>query len=198
MVEYIWVDSGRIVSQLRSKTRSLPLPDNPALDDIPGWTIDSCLTYQSDAGECILEPVRLYKDPLRVGDHYLVLCELYDATDYVHPSNHRAMLRALVMRAVGDHQTRLGFEQHFQLCTLEQAEHTAFHESLHPVGGYDCSVGTACVGGRNIAEAHAQACLVAGIELRAWHPGNGRDCWSFQLGLSDREEIGCEPVDVAG
>jgi glutamine synthetase len=72
--EYVWIDGTGL--NLRSKARSINHPIN-SLVDVPSWNYDGSSTYQAQTenSEVILQPVAMFKDPFRLGDNLLVMCE---------------------------------------------------------------------------------------------------------------------------
>jgi len=75
--EYVWIDGSG--ENLRSKTRSLPtLPKK--VEDFPIWNFDGSSTNQASGADSdvFLKPVAVYKDPFRLGEHKIVLCETLD------------------------------------------------------------------------------------------------------------------------
>jgi glutamine synthetase len=73
--------------------------DNIYLHNIPIWNFDGSSTGQASSkiSDVVLRPCRIYKNPLFTDtpylNHYLILCECYDAGFSVHETNHRAMCR---------------------------------------------------------------------------------------------------------
>ena len=72
--EYIWIDGTEPTARLRSKTKILA--DGA---ELPDWGFDGSSTNQAagDHSDCVLKPVFTCPDPIRGGDHMLVLCEVY-------------------------------------------------------------------------------------------------------------------------
>ena len=68
--EYIWIDGSDPTPLLRSKTKVLP-----DADTLPIWGFDGSSTNQAPgkASDCVLQPVFFCPDPMRGGDHVLVL-----------------------------------------------------------------------------------------------------------------------------
>ena len=68
--EYIWIDGTSPTAKLRSKTKIVADGVEP-----PEWGFDGSSTNQAEghASDCILKPVATYPDPIRGGDHVLVL-----------------------------------------------------------------------------------------------------------------------------
>ena len=76
IAEYVWLDGSGIT--LRAKCRTLPQKVN-SLEDIPVWNYDGSSTYQAvtEQSEIIVKPVAYFRDPFRLGDNILVLCEAW-------------------------------------------------------------------------------------------------------------------------
>ena len=97
--EYIWIDGSEPTPQLRSKTRILDavfskdLLDKPfeAGSHLSMWGFDGSSTGQAVGSEsdCVLKPVRIYKDPLRNGPSILVMCEVMLPNFKPHSTNTR-------------------------------------------------------------------------------------------------------------
>ena len=115
--EYIWLDGRQPVQGIRSKSRVVQVPESPNLADFPAWSFDGSSTEQASGedSDCLLEPVRVLRDPLRGAGHYLVLCEVQSADGSAHPSNGRATLRAVLDAVDGAADPWLGFEQEYTL-----------------------------------------------------------------------------------
>lgn len=182
--EYIWIDGTEPTALLRSKTKVLSLPDNVQLSDFPKWTFDGSSTNQAEGinSDCQLAPVRFVNDPLRGTGHYLVLCEVFDDNGNAHPSNSRALLRAVLDSGVAEKKPMFGFEQEY---TFYQ-EHSPLgwpKEGLpKPQGPYYCGVGNGRVFGRQIAEDHMEACIQAGLLFYGINAEVMPSQWEFQIG----------------
>ncbi|MFG1494983.1 hypothetical protein ABMA57_00020 [Saccharospirillum sp. HFRX-1] len=185
-VDYIWVDGGRYAARVRSKVRVLSLPDEPQIEDYPSWTFDGSLTDQGGNENLHLVPVRQYVNPFKGGRNYLVLCEVNDATGYAHATSHRSGLRLLLdnIRLIA-HQPWVGFVQHYSLVADEAG-------NGEPTLDEDLQSQTRA----RIAEAHANACLDAGLHLHSWHLSSHEDHWVFQLGVRDDSDQH-DPLEVA-
>jgi glutamine synthetase len=94
--------------------------DNIYLHNIPIWNFDGSSTGQASSGisDVVLRPCRIYKNPLFTDtpylNHYLILCECYDAGYNVHATNHRAMCRE-TSEKFADHGCLFGIEQEYVL-----------------------------------------------------------------------------------
>ena len=189
--EYIWIDGTEPTPRLRSKTRVLPDDASTTVADLPIWGFDGSSTNQAPGAnsDCVIRPVAVYPDPIRGGDDVLVMTEvlLIDLTP--HPTNTRAAC-AVVAEKYADMEPLFGLEQ----------EYTFFKEGRpygFPAGGfpapqgfYYCGVGADEVFGRDVVEAHMEACLEAGIAISGINAEVMPGQWEFQVG-----PIG--PLDVS-
>lgn len=187
--EYIWIDGTEPTARLRSKTRILE--DGRSHDDLPIWGFDGSSTNQApgDNSDCVLKPVAVFPDPIRGGDDILVMCEVLLIDMTPHPTNTRSACAA-VAEKYADLEPWFGIEQ----------EYTFFKDGRplgFPVGGYPepqgfyyCGVGADEVFGRDVVEAHLEACLEAGIGVSGINAEVMPGQWEFQVG-----PLGC--VEVA-
>ena len=92
--EFIWLDGHKPTAKLRSKTTIFEGPVK-SIKDIPKWGFDGSSTMQAEGSDsdCELMPVYFTPDPIRGGDHILVMCEVNNADGTPHNSNTRAPLR---------------------------------------------------------------------------------------------------------
>ncbi|MFV8819902.1 glutamine synthetase beta-grasp domain-containing protein [Haliea sp. E17] len=182
--EYLWIDGTRPTAQLRSRARVVSVPGNPAPADFPSWGFDGSSTGQasSDNADCLLQPVRVYRDPLRPGHHFLVLCEVLAADGRPHSSNKRIQLRALLDIVAANESPWLGFEQQYTL--FESGLPLGFEPGSNPrpQGSHYCAVGGDCIRGRDFVDTHATACVKAGILFYGSNGGGMPGQWEFQVG----------------
>ena len=182
--EYIWIDGVRPTAGLRSKTKILPEPLG-SLQDIPGWGFDGSSTEQAEghSSDCLLTPVRFVHDPIRGGDHILVLCEVMNPDGSVHQSNTRAKTRA-IEETYRLHEPWFGIEQEYTLYEGERP--LGFPEEGFPApqGPYYCGVGTDRIFGRELVEEHLEACLQAGLTISGINSEVMPGQWEFQVGPS--------------
>lgn len=181
--EYIWIDGTEPTARLRSKTRILEDGRPATPEGLPIWGFDGSSTNQApgDNSDCVLKPVAVFPDPIRGGDDVLVMCEVFLVDDSPHPTNTRAPLRA-VEEKYGDQDMWFGIEQ----------EYTFFKDGRplgFPVGGYPepqgfyyCGVGADEVFGRDVVEAHLEACIEAGIGISGINAEVMPGQWEFQVG----------------
>ncbi len=180
--EYIWLDGTRPTPMLRSKTKIIEGPARTAAD-IPGWGFDGSSTEQAmgSKSDCLLVPVRVTHDPIRGGEHVLVVCEVMDASGRPHETNTRAPLREIAKK-YEDQEPWFGIEQEY---TLFQGERPlGFPAVGFPAaqGPYYCGVGAGRIFGRVLAEQHLDACMVAGLTIAGINAEVMPGQWEFQIG----------------
>tara|TARA_B100000575_G_scaffold279123_1_gene267157 strand:- start:391 stop:1368 length:978 start_codon:yes stop_codon:yes gene_type:complete len=169
ILEYIWLDGYQPEPSLRSKIKVT----ND--DKIPNWSFDGSSTQQAEGGssDCILIPVQTYKGPLFSDS--LVMCEVQSGDHEVHPSNTRVEAAKTVSE-----EWWFSFEQEY-FFTGNNGEPLGWEDGTpRPQGDYYCGVGTGNVEGRDIAEAHLEACLEAGIELHGTNAEVALGQWEYQ------------------
>lgn len=186
MTEYIWLGGGSThIRELRSKGCVQDLPSRPAIEDFKEWSFDGSSTDQAEGGDsdCILKPVSFVKDPIRGEGNYLVMAEVYNPDGQTpHSSNSRAQLRA-VLDAGGDKQDPwVGFEQEYTLFKNNRPLGWPEYGYPEPQGPYYCGVGAEEIFGRELAEAHAQICMEAGLMYYGLNAEVMPGQWEFQIG----------------
>lgn len=187
--EYIWLDGNEPTQQLRSKSRVVQIPGKAGPEDFPVWSFDGSSTGQA-AGEdsdCLLVPVEVCRDPLRGPGGYLVLCEVENPDGSAHASNYRAVLRGVLERAGSRLQPWLGFEQEYTLYRDGRPLGFPSNGFPAPQGPYYCGVGADRVFGRAVANAHAKACLEAGLMFYGLNGEVMPGQWEFQIGYRGLE-----------
>ena len=157
----------------------------PLEDEDPGrrqpscriWGFDGSSTNQAEghASDRVLKPVFTCPDPIRGGDHMLVLCEVLNTDMTPHPSNTRAAAasgRRAVRRPGADLRHRAGVHL---LQGRPPARLPRGGGFPAPQGGYYCGVGADEIFGREIVEKHLDHCLAAGLgHLRHQRRGHAR------------------------
>jgi glutamine synthetase len=188
--EYIWIDGQKPTAKLRSKTKILDGPVKK-VDEIPEWGYDGSSTYQATGhfSDLLLRPVKIVPDPLHRENDLLVLCEVFNPDGGVHWSNTRARLRE-VAEKYKDHDAWFGIEQEYTLFEGNKPLGWPDKGFPAPQGGYYCGVGNDEVFGREVVEAHADACIRAGISIVGTNAEVMPAQWEFQIGA-----LG--PLDVA-
>lgn len=173
--EYIWLDGYTPEPNMRSKTKILEMDFfDGDLDSIPEWSFDGSSTQQAEghSSDCLLNPVRVYADHERK-DAFLVICEVLNPDGTPHPSNTRALFD-------DDEDFWFGFEQEYVL--TQEGLPLGFPEKGYPrpQGPYYCAVGHGNVAGRDIVEAHLDACLEAGLDITGINAEVMLGQWEFQ------------------
>ena len=189
-LEYIWLDGTEPTQQLRSKTKVLgPFYDhNGIVDgvsnirDCPVWSFDGSSTNQADGdnSDCVLKPVRLYKNPLE-DNCYLVLCEVWDVDGYVHSTNHRFKL-GILNSWHSKEDVWVGIEQEYTL--FKGAIPLGWPEDgtePPPQGDYYCGRNV----GETIAREHMDACIEADIKISGINSEVMLGQWEYQVGADD-------------
>lgn len=182
--EYIWLDGDEPTQQLRSKARIVQVPSHPAPSDFPQWSFDGSSTGQAegDDSDCLLQPVRIARDPGRGGDAYLVLCEVLNPDGSPHVTNQRAKLRRALAAAGADADPWVGFEQEYTIYQGDRPVGFPAGGFPAPQGPYYCGVGAQRAFGRGLVEAHARACMDAGLMLYGVNAEVMPGQWEFQIG----------------
>jgi glutamine synthetase len=193
--EYIWLDGMQPTQCIRSKARAVFVPEAPMPGDFPAWSFDGSSTGQASGedSDCLLEPVCVVKDPRRGEGSYLVLCEVQNADGSPHETNNRAGLRRVLGGAGSLADPWAGFEQEYNI--YQDGRPLGFPNKGFPApqGPYYCSVGADVAFGRALADAHAQACLDAGLMIYGINAEVMPGQWEFQIGFRGIEG---EPADA--
>ena len=179
--EYIWIDGAEPTAKLRSKTKIIEDGVEPGI-----WGFDGSSTNQAagESSDCVLKPVRVVPDPIRGGENKLVLCEVLLINMKPHPTNTRAALAATAKKYT-KHEMWFGIEQEY-----------TFFDGIKPLGwpdngfpapqfGYYCGVGADEIFGREIVEAHSDACIAAGLKIAGTNAEVMPAQWEFQIGPND-------------
>ncbi|MDC7339358.1 glutamine synthetase [Streptomyces lydicus] len=184
--EYIWIDGTQPTAKLRSKTKILT--DGSKL---PRWGFDGSSTNQAEghSSDLVLEPVFSCPDPIRGGDHLLVLCEVLNTDLTPHASNTRALLRPVEEKFAGQ-EPIFGIEQEYTF--LKGDRPLGFPEGggfPAPQADYYCGVGADAIFGREIVEKHLDLCLAAGLGLSGINAEVMPGQWEFQVGALPPLEV---------
>lgn len=191
--EYLWLGDEESQKTMRAQTRISLLPNPPQLNDFEPWHInrqDRQNREHQDA-HCRLRPVRHYANPMESGDHHLVLCEVIDGGGNAHEKNSRAVLRSLLNALDSELQPWLGFRQSYELIPMAAgwpANSTADTPQM---------LWERQKVGRALAQAHAKACIQAGVLLHSFYPTSVSGHWRFQLGYRGIEAEPCDPLRIA-
>ena len=178
--EYIWIDGTEPSPSLRSKTKVLPNGS-----DFPIWGFDGSSTNQAPGSnsDCVLRPVFSCPDPISGGDNKLVMCEVLLPDMSPHPTNNRAAC-AEVAAKHENQESWFGIEQEYTLFESDGKQPLGFPEGGFPEaqGPYYCSVGANYNFGRDVSEAHATACIDAGLGIAGTNAEVMPCQWEFQVG----------------
>lgn len=183
--EYIWIDGTQPTARLRSKTKVLP--DGA---ELPIWGFDGSSTNQApgDKSDCVLRPVFSCPDPIRGGANVLVLAEVELVDGSPHPSNTRAALTPIATEHAAA-EPLFGLEQEYTF--FEDGRPLGFPSGGFPApqGFYYCGVGADEVYGRDVVEAHLDACLAAGLSISGINAEVMPGQWEFQIGPAGPVEV---------
>jgi glutamine synthetase len=179
--EYIWIDGTVPVPLMRSKTKIVKDGQEPGI-----WGFDGSSTNQAPGSnsDCVLRPVFTCPDPIRGGDDILVLCEvLLPDTMKPHKTNTRADL-VKVAKKYASHEMWFGMEQEYTLFQEGRPMGWPAEGYYYPApqGPYYCGVGAIEIAGREVVEAHTDACLAAGLEIAGTNAEVMLGQWEFQIG----------------
>ncbi|MBA2539862.1 MAG: glutamine synthetase beta-grasp domain-containing protein [Deltaproteobacteria bacterium] len=188
--EYIWIDGQQPTAKLRSKTKIIDGPVK-SLSELPDWGFDGSSTSQAEGhfSDCQLKPVKIVPDPLHGEHDLLVLCEVHNADGTVHATNTRAPLRVLSEKHE-EHDTWFGIEQEYTFFNGNHPLGWPERGFPAPQGGYYCGVGSDEVFGRKVVEAHAAACIRAGLAICGTNAEVMPAQWEFQIGPLSPLEMG--------
>jgi glutamine synthetase len=187
-IEYVWLDGYTPEPNLRSKTKIISkewdietsiLTEYPALtiEDLPIWSFDGSSTRQAEGhfSDCLLKPVKLVRDPDRVGYNcHIALCEVLNPDGTAHKSNTRAKLKD------GD-DNWYGFEQEYTF--VKDGRPVGFPKDGYPApqGQYYCGVGGGLVAERKAVDRHLSDCLHAGLNITGINAEVLLGQWEFQV-----------------
>jgi len=184
--EYIWIDGQQPTAKLRSKTKIVPDGEEP-----PIWGFDGSSTEQAPGAnsDCVLRPVVVKPDPIRGGDDVLVMCEVLNVDMTAHQSNTRAEL-VEVAEMYQDHDPWFGLEQEYTFYKDGRPHGWPIGGYPAPQGGYYCGIGADEIWGRDIVEAHTEACINAGLEISGTNAEVMIGQWEFQIGPLSPVDVG--------
>ena len=189
--QYIWIDGQKPTAKLRSKTKVIDQVKK--LEDIPDWGYDGSSTFQATGhhSDLQLKPVRYVPDPLHRENDILVLCEVLNADGSVHWSNTRARTREMAEK-YKKHDPWFGIEQEYTF--FQGARPLGWPDNGFPApqGGYYCGVGADEVFGRDVVEAHTEACMRAGLHIEGTNAEVMPGQWEFQIGPIGALEVSDE------
>ena len=179
VVEYIWLGGN---DEFRSKARSLTLPLNYGVNDIPDWDYDGSSTKQAEGqfSEIILKAVAIFKDPFRGAHHLLVWCSTHKPDGTALSNNNRPWANELFEQKL-DEEPWYGMEQEYFIIDSDTKLPVGFLNSPGQ-GQYYCSVGTGNAICRHIADEHYDVCLKAGVTISGINAEVAPGQWEYQIG----------------
>ena len=184
--EYIWIDGQEPTAKLRSKTKIVPDGEEP-----PIWGFDGSSTEQAPGAnsDCVLRPVLVKPDPIRGGHDVLVMCEVLNVDMTAHQSNTRAEL-VEIAEMYQDHDPWFGLEQEYTFYKDGRPHGWPIGGYPAPQGGYYCGIGADEIWGRDIVEAHTEACIDAGLAISGTNAEVMIGQWEFQIGPLSPVDVG--------
>ncbi len=176
--EYLWIDGTEPTARLRSKTKVLADKAKP-----PIWGFDGSSTNQAPGSnsDCVLQPVFQCPDPIRGGDNILVMCEVLLPDMTPHETNTRAKLRPIAEKYAA-REPWFGIEQEYTFFKDGRPHGFPIGGFPAPQGFYYCGVGADEVYGRDVVEAHLDACITAGLAISGINAEVMPGQWEFQIG----------------
>jgi len=178
--EYVWLD-GELGFRCKTQTLTGPIK---SVDDLPEWNFDGSSTNQAAGhdSDVFLRPAAIFRDPFRLGDNILVLCETFNPDGTPNKTNHRYHCNKL-MEQVKSEEPWFGIEQEYTLFNNDGAPYGWPKGGFPgPQGPYYCGVGTGRVFARDLIEAHYRACLYSGIKISGINAEVMPAQWEFQVG----------------
>jgi glutamine synthetase len=176
--EYIWIDGTEPTALLRSKTKIVDDKEEP-----PIWGFDGSSTNQAPgkASDCVLQPVFVCPDPIRGGNNKIVMNEVLLTDMTPHPTNTRAACVAAAEK-YADQDAWFGIEQEYTFLKEGRPLGWPVNGFPGPQGPYYCGVGADEIWGREVVEAHTDACLEAGLAISGTNAEVMMGQWEFQIG----------------
>tara|TARA_B100000131_G_scaffold122517_2_gene119604 strand:+ start:4358 stop:5383 length:1026 start_codon:yes stop_codon:yes gene_type:complete len=189
IAEYIWLDGSKPEAKVRNKVKVIPgdfrqreFPFVPNMqDNIPLWGFDGSSTQQAsgDNSDCVLKPVRVYRDVTR-HNGILVLCEVMNVDMTPHESNHRDTLSRNVLNTKHE-EPWFGIEQEYTLYSGTKPLGWPEEGEPAPQGDYYCGRNS----GEGVMQDHLEACLGAGVGITGTNAEVMLGQWEYQVGTSD-------------
>jgi len=150
------------------------------------WGFDGSSTGQASGSDSdvILKPVAVYRDPIRLENNWLVLCETFNADGSPNKTNHRKRL-ATLMEERSKFKPLTGIEQEYVF--MKSGRILGWPEQGYPApqGPFYCGVGADEAFGREIVEEHLDACLRAGIPVSGINAEVMPGQWEIQIGCDN-------------
>ena len=188
IAEYIWIDGTEPTAKLRSKAQVLADDKEPGI-----WGFDGSSTNQAagDQSDVVLNPVLVVNDPIRKGKNKLVMCETLLTDMTPHPTNTRAKAAASAEQ-FSEMDMWFGLEQEYTFFEGNSPLGWPDNGFPAPQGGYYCGVGSDEIFGREVVNAHLEACIEAGLHISGINAEVMPGQWEFQIGPVAAPLIGDE------
>lgn len=182
---YLWIDGTG--ENVRLKDRVLDFVPK-SVSELPKWQYDGSSTYQAQGenSDTTLIPRAIYKDPFKPGKNdILVVCDTYGSNGKPTDSNKRAALMEAMETVEKEHEPWFGIEQEYTLLDIDGRPFGWPEQGFPaPQGPYYCGVGANRVYARDLVEAHAVACLYAGVDFAGTNAEVMPAQWEYQVGPS--------------
>ena len=202
-LDYVWLD-GYKTKNMRMKTRYY---NGYELDiqDVPVWGFDGSSTEQAEGknSDCILEPVKLYRDASDpMGMTHIVLCEVMNGDGTPHATNSRSRMRQVIEECGGldkvSKDMMFGIEQEYVIFDKKTGRPSGWPDNGFPPpqGRYYCGVGGDCVEHQDLIDEHASICNRAGIPIQGTNAEVMLSQWEYQVGPANAIDV-CDHLWVA-
>ena len=202
-LDYVWLD-GYETKNMRMKTRYY---NGYEIDikDVPVWGFDGSSTDQAEGknSDCILEPVKLYRDASDpMGMTHIVLCEVMNPDGSPHETNSRAKMRQIIEDCGGlekvSKDMMFGIEQEYVIFDKKTGRPSGWPDNGFPPpqGRYYCGVGGDCVEHQDLIDEHASICNRAGIPIQGTNAEVMLSQWEYQVGPANAIDV-CDHLWVA-
>lgn len=186
-IEYVWIDAN---GNYRSKCKILNhVVKN--IKEVEIWNFDGSSTNQStdkSDTEVYLNPIRLFNDPFRGGNHKMVLCECLDRDYKPIISNHYHEAREIFSK-LPNLEPWFGIEQEYFIINPKTDLPIGFQNVVNQ-GEHYCGSGYNNVFGREFAEYHLRCCMYANIKICGINAEVAPGQWEFQIGICEGIEMG--------
>jgi glutamine synthetase len=197
-LEYVWLD-GHKTKNLRSKVRYEHWQMNSeqgnmsreqVLSKIPQWNFDGSSTKQANTknSDVVLHPVRVYNNPLELGEmaSFLILCETYNPDGTPHETNMRDELLDVIEEYDPNKKMLFGIEQEYTILD-DQNIPVGWNKDMKQGNNY-CGIGSNNTTNRLLVEQHAVACMEATIQIAGTNAEVLMSQWEYQLEPSNAIE----------
>ncbi|KAL5278232.1 GLUL.2 family protein [Megaselia abdita] len=189
---YIWIDGTG--DNVRCKDRTVEfVPQCP--DELPVWNYDGSSTGQAEGSnsDTYMRPRAIYPDPIRRGNHILVMCDTYTFDGNPTETNKRKKFVETLNACKGGDDIWFGIEQEYTLLDMDGRPFGWPTNGFPaPQGPYYCGVGANKVYARDIIEAHYKACLFSGLKICGTNAEVMPSQWEYQIGPCPGVTIGDE------